>query len=175
MGKTISRDKSTSPLTPKAANFAIERLIGSSSPEDNKRSSSPEEQESVKDLELSRLSMGSNESSSLISPLMCQQLMLLNKDKYISTHLHPSVMSQGSVLYSHINFFNSKVIPSYPNSLSLVWPQLPVLNGITDTVSPTQGPLIPSWFGFPPNVTKAIWAGGASDRFSPIENGRWRE
>ncbi|GFQ68353.1 forkhead box protein L1 [Trichonephila clavata] len=175
IGKTISRDKSTSPLTPKAANFAIERLIGSSSPEDNKRSSSPEEQESVKDLELSRLSIGSNESSSLISPLMCQQLMLLNKDKYISNHLHPSVMSQGSVLYSHINFFNSKVIPSYPNSLSLVWPQLPVLNGMADAVSPTQGPLIPSWFGFPPNVTKAIWAGGASDRFSPVENGRWRE
>ncbi|GFU34893.1 forkhead box protein L1 [Nephila pilipes] len=174
--KTFSRDKSTSPLTPKAANFAIERLIGSSSPEESKRSSSPEEQESVKDLELSRPVVGSNESSSLISPFMCQQLIpLLNKDKYITNHLHPSVMSQGSVLYSHINLFNSKVIPSYPNSLSLVWPQLPVLNGMTDAVNPTQAPLFSPWLGFPPSVTKAIWAGGSSDRFSPAESGRWHE
>ncbi|GIY10075.1 forkhead box protein L1 [Caerostris darwini] len=172
MKKTISRDKSTSPLTPKAANFAIEKLIGSCSFEDSKRASSPEEQESVKDLELSRPIVGNDGSSSLIPPLMCQQLMLLNKDKYIASTLHPSVTSHASLLYSQL--FNNKVIPSYPNSLGLTWPQIPVLNGVTDTVNHTQSSFIPPWFSFQP-VTKAIWTGCSSDRYSPAIGGRWRE
>ncbi|XP_055934712.1 forkhead box protein C1-A-like [Argiope bruennichi] len=173
--KMISRDKSTSPLTPKAANFAIERLIGNSSPEDNgKRTSSPEEHESVKDLEFTRPVVASDGSSSLISPL-CQQLMLLNKDKYLTNHLSPAVTSQASLLYSHINLFNSKVIPSYPNSLGLTWPQISVLNGMTDAANNhTQGSFIPSWFNFPP-MTKAIWSGSSSGRYSPADAGRWRE
>ncbi|KAG8201240.1 hypothetical protein JTE90_019879 [Oedothorax gibbosus] len=162
--KTETRPKSTSPLTPKAANFTIERLIGSSSSDESKRSSSPDEDEHI-ELELSK---PPNSSSSLISPMMYQHLMLLNRDKYHAQHslaTHP--------FYSHL--FNGKVLPSYPNALGLTWPHIPILNGMADSINHSQASFISPWISFPP-MSKAIWTSGTSaDRYSPTENDRWRE
>lgn len=162
--KTETRPKSTSPLTPKAANFTIERLIGSAaSSDESKRSSSPDEDEH-NDLELAK---PFNSSSSLISPMMYQQLMLLNREKYHAQH---SIASHPSLLYSHL--FNSKVMPSYPNALGLTWPHIPV---VTDAVNPTHASFISPWVNFPP-LSKALWNSGTSvDRYSPADSDRWRE
>ncbi|XP_054716980.1 forkhead box protein D3-A-like [Uloborus diversus] len=160
----VSRSKSSSPLTPKAANFTIERLIGNSSPSDAKKNPSPENQ----DISETRTFANNELCSSLSSPLVCQQLMVLGKDKYFSTHMQSPITSQPSMMYSHMNLFSGKIIPSYPSAVGFTWPQLPVLTGLADSMSALQGSFTPSWFNFPPIAGKSLWT-GSPDRMSPSD------
>ncbi|XP_015920782.1 forkhead box protein C2-B [Parasteatoda tepidariorum] len=168
--RTDARDKTSPPLTPKAANFTIERLIGSSTEEKKENDSSQSEQNN--EIESSKTINQLEESTSLMSPLMYHQLMLLNKDKHISSHLPLSLASQHSVLYSHVNLLNNKIIPSYASTIGLSWPSIPILNGLADSVSNAQGSFITPWLNIS-SANKAIWAGPSSDSFSPIDRDRW--
>lgn len=163
-----SRSKSNSPLTPKAANFTIDKLIGNSSPEPRSKKDNSKRHEDLSNAESSRNSENSKITSS--KPISCQQFMILNKEKYPSNHIssHPSMM------YSHMNLLGNKLIPTYPNSLSTTWPQVSVLSGLSDGFNHSQGHILP-WYSFP-SFTKAIWTAPPSERVSsPCDGDRWRE
>lgn len=148
------RTKSSSPLTPKAANFTIERLIGDKSSETNSNKNDSEP------------CITSERSLSLISSTTCHQLMVLNKDKYIPGSLPPS-----SVLYPAIN---TKLFPPYSG---FAWPHVPVLSGMADILNHSQGSVISPWFSFPLTadaISKANWTGSSADSNSPNRD-RWRE
>lgn len=162
-----SRSKSSSPLTPKAANFTIEKLIGNTSPGADIKKDSCSKPEKLSSCE--RLQPNSAEVST-VTPTSCQQFMVLNKDKYFSSH----ISSQPSMMYSHLNLLGSKFLPAYANGLSFGWPQVSVLTGLSDSLNHNQGPVVPSWFSFP-SVTKAVWTAPPSERVSPCDGDRWRE
>ena len=163
-----SRSKSSSPLTPKAANFTIEKLIGTSSKESDAKKDEPVQPE---DLSTSESAGPSAKNEPILTkPLSCQQYMLLSKDKYLQSHLN----SQPSMIYSHMNLLGNKLMPAYANNLSFAWPQVHTLTGVPDSLSSSHGHIVPSWFSFPP-VTKTLWTLPPSEGVSPCDGDRWRE
>lgn len=162
------RSKSSSPLTSKAANFTIEKLIGNTSPDIDIKKDVTTKPEDLSPSERPRNT--ASDLSSATTPVSCQQFMVLNKDKYLSNN----ITTQPSMMYSHLNLLGSKLFPTYPSSLSFAWPQVPVLSGLSDPLNHSQGPVVSSWFSFP-SVSKAMWTAPPSERLSPCVEDRWRE
>lgn len=163
------RSKSSSPLTPKAANFTIEKLIGSSSTESETKKEEPVQPEDLSTSESAGPSV--NNEPILTKPLSCQQYMLLSKDKYLQSH---HLTSQSPMVYSHMNLLGNKLMPAYTNNFAFAWPQVHTLTGIPDSLNSSHGHIVPSWFSFP-SVTKSLWTIPPSEGVSPCDGDRWRE